>query len=77
MKTPSEEYNLPVIGRIYCKLTATVDGKPLPLAVDEDEYDVIKILENNDNKIYVCNQWNSPGKAQFVPEVFVIRYEDK
>lgn len=73
-KTPSQEYNLPVIGKIYCKLTGTMNGKPFESPVDE--YEVIRIIDNGDSKTYVCNQWNSPGVVQLVPDVCVIRFEE-
>lgn len=75
-KTPSEVYNLPVIGKIWCKLVGTSNGMPLNLGVDE--YDVIKIIENDDSSsTYVCNAWNSPGVAQIVPSFCVIKFEER
>ena len=76
-KTPSEEYNLPVIGTIQAQLKgATMNGQPMNFPVDE--YEVIKILEDGDgNKIYVCNEWNSYGKPQLVPGICVLRFDEK
>lgn len=73
-KTPSQEYGLPVIGKIYCQLTGTINGKDFKSPVDE--YEVIKVIDNGDNKTYVCNQWNSPGVVQVVPDICVLRYEE-
>jgi hypothetical protein len=74
-KTPSESYNLPVIGRIWCKLEASFNGQALK--TEENEYEVIKIIDQGDaGKIYVCNAWNSPGVAQLVPGMCVIRFEE-
>lgn len=75
-KTPSEYYNLPVIGRIKCQLKGSLNG--VPYESDVDEYDVIKVIDgDNNSKIYLCNVWNSPDKAQLVPDVCVISYEEK
>jgi hypothetical protein len=75
--TPSEVYNLPIIGKIYVQLTGVqVNGQAVKSSMDE--YDVIKVLEQeNGKKTYLCNVWNSPDIAQLVPDIFVIRFEEK
>lgn len=75
-KTPSEEYNLPIIGKVFVKIIGTFNNKQFSTPIDE--YDVIKIIENdNGTKTYICNYWNSPGVVQLVPDICVIRYEEK
>lgn len=74
-KTPSEEFGRPVIGKIFCKLVGSLNGVDYESPVDE--FEVIQILDNGDSKVYVCNQWNSPGVVQLVTDVFVIRFEEK
>lgn len=72
--TPSEKYGLPVIGKIYCKLSGTINGQPITSEIDE--YEVIKIIDNGDYKTYVCNQWNAPDVVQLVPDLCVVKYEE-
>ena len=75
-KTPGEEYNMPVIGRIWSKLEGTINGEDLNSP--EDSFEVILIQENDNGfKTYVCNEWNAPGKPQLIPDIFVIRFEEK
>lgn len=75
-KTPSEEFNLPVIGRIWARLDLIIDGVSSPS--ETDEFEVISILEReNGTKTYVCNSWNSPGRPQLVADICVIRFEEK
>ena len=72
---PSEKYNLPVIGKIYCKLEGTYsDGTPLDNPVDE--YEVIRVIEGENGKTFVCNKWNSEDVPQVVPEFCVIKFEE-
>lgn len=73
-KTPAEEYNLPIIGRVYCKLTGSIGEETLNSPVDE--FDVIKVIDHGDRQTYICNHWNSPGVVQMVPDVCVIKYEE-
>jgi hypothetical protein len=74
--TPSEYYKIPVIGTIRCKITGTMNCQPYNSEIDE--YEVIKIVENDDgSKTYICNQWNSPGVAQLVPDILVLEYSEK
>ncbi len=75
MKTPSEELGLPVIGKITCKLEGISQGGQV-LDFPEDEYEVIKVIEQGDVKVYMCNQWNSEGVVQLVPDVCVIKFEE-
>ena len=75
--TPSEKYNLPVIGKIQAKLSLQ-DSKGKSIDFPVDEYEVIKIIDNSDgSKVYLCNQWNSPNVAQLIPSMFVISFEEK
>lgn len=67
-KTPSEFFNLPIIGKIYCQLPIK------EFSHQTDEFDVIQILEVNNQKIYVCNSWNSPEKPQLVSEICVLNF---
>lgn len=76
-KTPSEEFGLPVMGTIQAQLKGlSMNGKSLDFPVDE--FEVIQILEDGEGrKVYVCNKWNSPGRPQLVPEMCVIRFDEK
>lgn len=69
-KTPSEAYNLPVIGRIKCFLDLIMIDqytKEETRIKDSSTYDVIKIVPlENGGEVYWCNCWNSPGKVQSV-----------
>lgn len=72
-KTPSQEYNLPVIGKIFCQLDMIINSKEVS---GKDEFDVIKIIDQDGgHKIYICNCWNSPGVAQLVHSSTVLRFE--
>jgi hypothetical protein len=75
MRTPSEEFNLPVIGTIYCQLVGELDG--VPFSSDIDEYEVIKIIPLGESQAYVCNVWHKPGVPQMVPKRCVIRFEER
>lgn len=74
---PSDKYNLPVIGKITTKLIGvTVKGNPVDS--EQDEFDVIKVLDNEDgSKTYMCNSWYKEGVPQLVHQMFVIKYEEK
>lgn len=75
-KTPSEYFNLPVIGKIWCKLNlSSANGKSIETPVDE--FDVIKVIDKGDVKVYMCNVWNSYLEPQIVADICVIRYEEK
>mgnify|MGYP007088036610 CR=1 FL=1 len=77
--TPSEKYKKPVIGTIVAQLSGkiTQNGKTVTLALPEDTFEVIEIISQAGHKTYVCNQWNSPGIVQVVPEVFVKKFISK
>lgn len=76
-QTPSEKYNLPVIGKIQAKLNLQdATGKTVDFPIDE--YEVIKVVDIGDgSKVYWCNQWNSPDVVQLVPSMFVLKFEEK
>lgn len=69
-KTPSEVYNMPIIGRIKCVLDMQItDMKTNKTShvIEKDVFDVIKIVNlENDKKLYLCNCWNEPGVIQQV-----------
>lgn len=80
-KKPSEKYNLPVIGKILLKSASSIfsnfsffekqfDDSP-------DEYDVIQIKEYGDSRTYVVDAWNSPGVVQLIPDIVVLKFEEK
>lgn len=78
--SPSEKYKKPVIGFITAQLSGKifVDGKEKTLALPEDEFEVIDIIQDRSgSKIYVCNQWNSPNVVQVVPEIFIKKFIPK
>jgi hypothetical protein len=70
-QTPSEKFNLPVIGKIRCQLL--IEG----FKNDIDEFEVIQIQEINNQKIYICNQWNSYDVAQIVHSSCVLEFIPK
>lgn len=73
--TPSEKLKLPVIGKITAQLRGAVDGDPFESTIDE--YEVIKILEQDGKKIYVCNMWNENDVPQLIPDICVLSFEEK
>lgn len=78
--SPSEKYKKPVIGSIVAQLSGKiiVDGKEKTLALPEDNFDVIDIVQDGSgSKIYICNQWNSPNVVQVVPEMFIKKFIPK
>jgi len=71
--SPSEKYQLPVIGKIRCQLRGIMNNQPFISEIDEHE--VIKVINNDNETItYVCNSWNSPGVVQVVPDICVIEF---
>jgi hypothetical protein len=70
-ESPSEKFNMPVIGRIYAELPNLS-----PVGVT-DSFEVIDIIDKGSHKIYVCNQWNSYDVPQLVSSICVVRYEEK
>lgn len=78
-KTPSEVYNLPIIGRIKCFLDVImIDEKTKQehRITDSSTYDVIKVVTlENGGQMYWCNYWNSPGKIQVVHSDQVEHFE--
>lgn len=73
MKTPSEMYRKPVIGKITTKpLDVICNGEPLTFP--PAEYEVLEVREYNSKKIYVCNQWYKSGVVQVISEDLVESY---
>ena len=70
-KTPSEQYNLPVIGTIETKelqMNSTdKDGKQEHVTIPAEKYEVIKELKD----AYVCNQWYKNNVPQLVSKSMV------
>lgn len=79
-KTPSEVFNLPVIGKIKCELNITFvsslsKNEPSQQFVGEDTFEVIKVVDlGNDEKLYLCNQWNEPNVIQQVHSMNVVEF---
>lgn len=71
MKTPSEQYNTPIIGKIKSQLKMTLNNQ---LLESNDEFEVIGIKEHYGKKIYICNQWHKPGVPQLVSEDQVLEF---
>lgn len=72
--TPSEKFNLPVIGKIFCKLQIVFNQETLDSPVDE--YEVIKVIERDGKKTYICNCWYEENEPQMVPDICVVKFEE-
>ena len=65
--TPSEEYNMPVIGKIKTKAVPMTfkdleTGEEGTRTLEPAEYEVI----SDEGDFYICNQWYKPGVPQLV-----------
>lgn len=67
MKTPSEHFKSPVIGKVKTKtlnLSYVMAGKTQVKECPSAEYEVIQVLELEKGKAYVTNQWHAEHRKE-------------
>jgi hypothetical protein len=68
VKTPSQQFNRPVIGKIKTKVLHGTwirdGGVEEPMSCPAEEFEVIATTIMGSSKVYVCNQWYKEYKHE-------------
>ncbi len=82
---PSEKWNKPIIGKLttrkinHLNLRENEEQEYKKASISEEtEYEVLEVIKNQDDNLYIVNEWNSELESQgkFIHQQFVKEYKE-